>query len=94
MARRVHNFFAGPAALPWEVVKKTAETGVLEFAGQGMSVMEISHRSKPFDGMFKKAQNDLLKIMGLDPGEYAVLFLGGGPAHSSAIFPSTSSRRG
>lgn len=87
MARRVHNFFAGPAALPWEVVKKTAETGVLEFADQGMSVMEISHRSKPFDGMFKKAQNNLLKIMGLDPGEYAVLFLGGGASTQFCHIP-------
>lgn len=78
MARRVHNFYAGPASLPWEVVKKTAETGILEFAGQGMSVMEISHRSKPFDAIFKKAQNDMLNIMGLSPDEYSVLFLGGG----------------
>ena len=78
MAHRVHNFYAGPAALPWEVVKKTAETGVMEFRGQGMSVMEISHRSKPFDAMFKKTQNDMLKIMGLSPDDYAVLFLGGG----------------
>lgn len=78
MAHRVHNFYAGPAALPWEVVKKTAEEGVMEFAGQGMSVMEISHRSKPFDAMFKKTQNDMLKIMGLSPDEYSVLFVGGG----------------
>ena len=78
MARRVHNFFAGPAALPWEVVEKAAELGVLEFDGQGMSVMEISHRSKPFDKMFKSAQSNMLKIMGLDPEEYAVLFVGGG----------------
>ncbi|MCK5841992.1 MAG: 3-phosphoserine/phosphohydroxythreonine transaminase [Candidatus Sabulitectum sp.] len=78
MARRVHNFFAGPAALPYEVVKKAAKMGVLEFDGQGMSVMEISHRSKPFDKMFKSAQNNMLKIMGLDPEEYAVLFVGGG----------------
>ncbi len=78
MAHRVHNFFAGPAALPYEVVKKATEMGVLEFDGQGMSVMEISHRSKPFDKMFKKTQNNMLKIMGLDPEEYAVLFLGGG----------------
>jgi phosphoserine aminotransferase len=78
MARRVHNFFAGPAALPWEVIKKAAETGVLEFDGQGMSVMEISHRSKPFDKMFKSAQNNMLKIMGLSPDEYSVLFVGGG----------------
>jgi phosphoserine aminotransferase len=78
MARRVHNFFAGPAALPWEVVKKAAETGVLEFDGQGMSIMEISHRSKPFDKMFKNAQNNMLKIMGLSSDEYSVLFVGGG----------------
>lgn len=78
MAHRVHNFFAGPAALPWEVVRKAAEMGVTEFDGQGMSVMEISHRSKPFDKMFKTAQANMLKIMGLSADEYSVLFVGGG----------------
>jgi phosphoserine aminotransferase len=78
MARRVHNFYAGPAALPYEVVQKTAELGILEFAGQGMSIMEISHRSKPFEKMFVQTQENMLKIMGLSSEEYAVLFLGGG----------------
>lgn len=87
MAHRVHNFYAGPAALPWEVVKKAAEEGIMEFGGQGMSVMEISHRSKPFDTMFKKTQNDMLKIMGLSSEEYAVLFLGGGASTQFCHIP-------
>lgn len=78
MAHRVHNFYAGPAALPWEVVKKTAEMGLMDFNGQGMSVMEISHRSKTYDAVFTAAQQNMLKIMGLSPEEYAVLFVGGG----------------
>ena len=78
MAHRVHNFFAGPAALPFEVVKKASDLGILDFKNQGMSVMEISHRSKPFDGMFKAAQKNMLDIMGLSSDEYSVLFVGGG----------------
>ena len=78
MAHRVHNFYAGPAALPYEVVKKTAEMGILDFAGQGMSVMEVSHRSKAFDQVFVKTQENMLKIMGLSSEDYSVLFLGGG----------------
>ncbi|PIE53145.1 3-phosphoserine/phosphohydroxythreonine aminotransferase [Candidatus Fermentibacteria bacterium] len=94
MAHRVHNFYAGPAALPWEVVKKTAELGITEFDGQGMSVMEISHRSKPFDGMFKKAQSNMLKIMGLSEEDYAVLFLGGGASTQFFHIPFNFLREG
>jgi phosphoserine aminotransferase len=77
MPERVHNFFAGPATLPYEVVKKAA-AGMVNFKDGGMSVMEVSHRSGPFESMFKEAQNDMLTIMGLTPEEYVVLFLGGG----------------
>jgi len=77
MPERVHNFFAGPATLPYEVVKQAA-AGMVNFKDSGMSVMEISHRSAPFESMFKEAQNDLLAVMGLSPEEYVVLFLGGG----------------
>jgi len=86
MAERVHNFYAGPATLPWDVVKKTAE-GVLEFQDLGLSVMEISHRSKPFDKMFKRAQSNMLKVMGLSEEEYTVFFLGGGASTQFCMIP-------
>jgi phosphoserine aminotransferase len=86
MADRVHNFYAGPATLPWDVVKKTAE-GVLEFDDLGLSVMEISHRSKPFDRMFKRAQSNMLKVMGLSEDEYTVFFLGGGASTQFCMIP-------
>ncbi len=86
MAERVHNFYAGPATLPWNVVKKTAE-GVLEFEDLGLSVMEISHRSKPFDRMFKRAQSNMLKVMGLSQDEYTVFFLGGGASTQFCMIP-------
>lgn len=86
MSKRVHNFYAGPATLPLEVVQK-AQKGLDDFAGQGMSVMEISHRSKPFDAMFKNAQSKMLSIMGLSPDDYYVLFLGGGASMQFCMVP-------
>jgi len=86
MSKRVHNFYAGPATLPLEVVQK-AQKGLDDFAGQGMSVMEISHRSKPFDALFKNAQSKMLAIMGLSPDEYYVLFLGGGASMQFCMVP-------
>ncbi len=86
MSKRVHNFYAGPATLPLEVVQK-AQKGLEDFAGQGMSVMEISHRSKPFDAMFKNAQSKMLSIMGLSPDDYYVLFLGGGASTQFCMVP-------
>lgn len=86
MSKRVHNFYAGPATLPLEVVQK-ARMGLDDFAGQGMSVMEISHRSKPFDALFKNAQSKMLSLMGLSPDDYAVLFLGGGASTQFCMVP-------
>lgn len=80
-----HNFFAGPAILPQTVVKETAEA-CYNFAGTGVGLMEISHRSKEFDAVIKEAQNDLLKIMGLND-DYAVLFLGGGASLQFYMLP-------
>lgn len=74
---RAHNFFAGPAVLPLEVVKETQEA-LSDFGGTGVSIMEISHRSKEFDAVMTEAQNDALEIMGLSSDDYAVLFVGGG----------------
>ena len=74
---RAFNFSAGPAVLPLEVLEATRQA-VFDFNGLGMSIMEMSHRSKEYDEVIKETQADCLKIMGLSPDEYAVLFLGGG----------------
>ena len=74
---RAFNFSAGPAVLPMEVLEATRQA-VFDFNGLGMSIMEMSHRSKEYDAVIKETQSDCLKIMGLSPDEYAVLFLGGG----------------
>ena len=73
---RVYNFSAGPAALPEEVLKEAAAE-MLDYAGTGMSVMEMSHRSKTFDKIIKDAEQDLRDLMGI-PDNYKVLFLQGG----------------
>jgi len=76
---RAHNFFAGPAALPLEVLKKAQEE-LLDFKGTGCSVMELSHRSKQFQTVIDEAEADLKKILGLGD-DYSVLFLQGGATH-------------
>jgi phosphoserine aminotransferase len=86
MPERVRNFYAGPATLPYEVIKK-ASLGAVNFDDLGMSVMEVSHRAKEFDAVFKKAQADTLTIMGLSPDEYAVFFLGGGASTQFCALP-------
>lgn len=86
MATRSHNFFAGPAVLPLSVVEE-ASRAALDFAGMGMSILEISHRSKEFDAVMLEAQNDALAIMGLSADEYAVVFVGGGASTQFAMVP-------
>jgi phosphoserine aminotransferase len=86
MATRSHNFFAGPAVLPLSVVE-AARDAAWDFAGLGMSIMEISHRSKEFDKVMVEAQEDALTLMGLSKDEYAVLFLGGGASTQFAMIP-------
>ncbi|MFA7561413.1 MAG: 3-phosphoserine/phosphohydroxythreonine transaminase [Candidatus Izemoplasmatales bacterium] len=73
---RVYNFSAGPATLPVEVLEKAAEQ-MLNYENSGMSVMEMSHRSKVFDKIIKDAEADLRKLMNI-PDNYKVLFLQGG----------------
>ena len=80
-----HNFYAGPSILPESTVEKTAEA-IKDFAGTGLSIMEISHRSKEFTAVMEEAQQlfkDLLKI----PEGYSVLFLGGGASTQFAMIP-------
>ena len=66
--KRAHNFSAGPAILPVEVLQETSQA-VLDYNGLGMSIMEMSHRSKEYDAVFKEVQADALKIMNLSPDE-------------------------
>ena len=83
--RRVHNFNPGPAALPLEVLQQ-AQTEMLDFKGTGMSVMEISHRSKEFEGVIQTAEADLRELLGI-PANYKVLFLQGGASLQFAMLP-------
>ena len=73
---RVYNFSAGPAMLPEEVLREAADE-MLNYQGSGMSVMEMSHRGKVFDGIIKEAEKDLRELMNI-PDNYKVLFLQGG----------------
>ncbi|MDH7516677.1 MAG: 3-phosphoserine/phosphohydroxythreonine transaminase [Bacteroidota bacterium] len=83
---RAHNFFAGPAVLPLPVVEETRDA-VLDFANLGVSIMEVSHRSKEFDAVMLETQKDALDIMGLSADEYACVFLGGGASLQFAMVP-------
>ncbi len=82
---RVYNFSAGPAVLPEEVLRQAAAE-MLDYDGTGMSVMEMSHRSKPFAGIIETAEADLRDLMGI-PDNYQVLFLQGGATQQFAAIP-------
>ncbi len=82
---RVYNFSAGPAVLPEEVLKEAAEE-MLDYRGTGMSVMEMSHRSKAYDTIIKEAEADLRDLMQI-PDNYRVLFLQGGASQQFAMIP-------
>ena len=82
---RVYNFSAGPAVLPEEVLKQAADE-MLDYRGSGMSVMEMSHRSKVYDDIIKTAEQDLRDLMGI-PDNYKVLFLQGGASQQFAAVP-------
>lgn len=82
---RVYNFSAGPAVLPEEVLKEAAAE-MLDYEGTGMSVMEMSHRSKAYDKIIKDAEADLRELMDI-PDNYKVLFLQGGASQQFAMIP-------
>ena len=82
---RVYNFSAGPAVLPEEVLKEAADE-MLDYKGSGMSVMEMSHRSKVFDEIIKDAEKDLRDLLNI-PDNYKVLFLQGGASTTFAMVP-------
>ncbi len=82
---RVYNFSAGPAVLPEEVLKQAAAE-MLDYHGCGMSVMEMSHRSKEFQGIIDDAEADLRELMGI-PDNYRVIFMQGGATAQFAAIP-------
>ncbi|MEI6290087.1 MAG: phosphoserine transaminase [Chloroflexota bacterium] len=82
---RAHNFNAGPSILPLSVLEQ-AQKELIDFKGTGMSVMEISHRSKEFEAVIGEAEQDLRKLMGI-PSNYKVLFLQGGATLQFAMIP-------
>lgn len=82
---RIYNFNAGPAALPLPVLEK-AQAEMVDFPGAGMSVMEMSHRSKGFQAIVEAAEANVRKLLGVSD-DYAVLFLQGGASLQFAMIP-------
>ncbi len=82
---RVYNFSAGPAVLPEEVLREAADE-MMDYKGTGMSVMEMSHRSKAYETIIKEAEADLRDLLDI-PDNYKVLFLQGGASQQFAMIP-------
>lgn len=89
---RVHNFSAGPAALPERVLRECADE-LLDFRGTGMSVLEMSHRSAAYQAVIDDAEATLRRLLGLDD-DWAVLFLQGGATLEFAGVPLNLMRSG
>ena len=89
---RVYNFSAGPAVLPEEVLKEAADE-MLDYKGTGMSVMEMSHRSKTFETIINEAEADLRELMNI-PDNYKVQFLQGGASQQFAMIPMNLMKNG
>jgi phosphoserine aminotransferase len=89
---RVFNFSAGPAMLPLEVLEQVQKE-LLDYHGSGMSVMEMSHRGKVFDGIIKEAEKDFRELVGV-PDNYSVLFLQGGGWTQFAEVPMNLTKNG
>ena len=87
---RVFNFAAGPAALPLEVLEQVRDE-LTDWGGSGMSVMEVSHRSKAFVGVAERAEADLRELMAI-PANYKVLFLQGGASGQFSAIPMNLTR--
>jgi len=85
MTQRPYNLYAGPAILPLEVIQKV-QSELLNFSGTGLSILEISHRSKEFDKTIKEAEADLRTLFGVSD-DYYVLFLQGGASTQFGMIP-------
>ena len=83
--KEVYNFSAGPAVLPKEVLKEAADE-MLSYENSGISVMEMSHRSKAFNKIITEAKEDLTELLNI-PSNYKVLFLQGGAHQQFAMVP-------
>ena len=90
--KRVYNFSAGPAVLPEEVLREAADE-MLDYNGTGMSVMEMSHRSKAFEEIIQTAEQDLRDLMHI-PDNYTVLFLQGGASQQFSAIPMNLMKNG
>ncbi len=89
---RVYNFSAGPAVLPEEVLAEAAAE-MMDYRGTGMSVMEMSHRSKAYQAIIDEAEADLRDLMNI-PNNYKVLFLQGGASQQFAMIPMNLMKNG
>ena len=89
---RIFNFSAGPAMLPEEVLKEAA-ADMMDYHGCGMSVMEMSHRSKVYQQIIDEAEADLRKLIGI-PDNYKVLFMQGGATLGFAMIPMNFAFKG
>ncbi len=85
MEKRIYNFSAGPAILPEDVLKE-AQENLFALPGVGMSILEISHRSKTFDNVINEAKEDLKKLLSI-PDNYTILFLQGGASLQFCMVP-------
>lgn len=92
MAFRAHNFNAGPAALPLEVLEK-AQSELTDFANSGMSVIEMSHRGKEFDDVNNATNAKVRELMGISD-DYEVLFMPGGASMQFCLIPMNFIRDG
>jgi len=85
MEKRIYNFSAGPAILPEDALKE-AQENLMSLPGVGMSVLEISHRSKTFDGIIDQTKADIKTLLNISD-DYAVLFLQGGASLQFSMIP-------
>ena len=81
----MHNFYAGPSILPQATIKSTAEA-ILDFAGTGLSLMEVSHRSKEFIAVMDETRSLFKSLLNVPEG-YEVVFLGGGASLQFSMVP-------
>lgn len=89
---RIHNFSAGPATLPLEVLE-TAARELVDYQGNGLSVMEMSHRSSAYEAIIKQTERDIRTLANI-PEDYAVLFLQGGATLQFSMVPMNLSVKG
>ena len=92
MYDRSYNFSAGPATMPVPVLEEIRDE-MLNYRGSGMSVMEMSHRSKMFQQIYDEAEADLRKLMGI-PNNYKVLFIQGGATLQFSMIPMNLLKNG